>query len=154
MCDVSPMKHICVFVSLLAPMCSSVLYLQHTFCTHDTHMILTTHTLHSRHTHRSYRGLYLLNWIYRYCTEPGYRQWIGVFACKQVGCCWVYVCITLYVQVAVERCMSTHCCTHVFPFSFTCCPRQATNLSTHPLHSVVGRDSADCIVWGFLLLLF
>jgi len=24
----------------------------------------------------SYRALYLLNWIYRYWTEPGYRQWI------------------------------------------------------------------------------
>mmetsp|Transcript_18379 Transcript_18379/g.59421 ORF Transcript_18379/g.59421 Transcript_18379/m.59421 type:complete len:217 (-) Transcript_18379:61-711(-) len=24
----------------------------------------------------AYRGLYLLNWIYRYMTEPGYRQWI------------------------------------------------------------------------------
>ena len=25
---------------------------------------------------RLYRGLYLLNWIYRYLTEPHYRQWI------------------------------------------------------------------------------
>lgn len=23
-----------------------------------------------------YRALYLLNWIYRFLTEPGYRQWI------------------------------------------------------------------------------
>ena len=28
-------------------------------------------------TSRGYRGLYLLNWIYRYFTEPLYRQWIG-----------------------------------------------------------------------------
>ena len=25
----------------------------------------------------SYRALYLLNWIYRYFHEPGYRHWIG-----------------------------------------------------------------------------
>ena len=25
---------------------------------------------------RTYRGLYILNWIYRFMTEPGYRQWI------------------------------------------------------------------------------
>lgn len=25
---------------------------------------------------RTYRGLYILNWIYRYFTEPNYRQWI------------------------------------------------------------------------------
>lgn len=25
----------------------------------------------------SYRGLYILNWIYRYFTEPHYRQWIA-----------------------------------------------------------------------------
>lgn len=25
---------------------------------------------------RTYRGLYILNWIYRYFTEPSYRQWI------------------------------------------------------------------------------
>ena len=25
---------------------------------------------------RSYRALYLLNWIYRYWTEPNYRQWL------------------------------------------------------------------------------
>ena len=25
---------------------------------------------------RTYRGLYILNWIYRYLTEPNYRQWI------------------------------------------------------------------------------
>lgn len=24
----------------------------------------------------AYRGLYLLNWVYRYMTEPGYKQWI------------------------------------------------------------------------------
>eukprot|EP00197_Chlamydomonas_leiostraca_P012206 CAMPEP_0202868522 /NCGR_PEP_ID=MMETSP1391-20130828/10925_1 /ASSEMBLY_ACC=CAM_ASM_000867 /TAXON_ID=1034604 /ORGANISM="Chlamydomonas leiostraca, Strain SAG 11-49" /LENGTH=190 /DNA_ID=CAMNT_0049548703 /DNA_START=148 /DNA_END=720 /DNA_ORIENTATION=- len=24
----------------------------------------------------TYRGLYILNWIYRYMTEPGYRQWL------------------------------------------------------------------------------
>jgi hypothetical protein len=24
----------------------------------------------------AYRGLYLLNWVYRYLTEPRYRQWI------------------------------------------------------------------------------
>lgn len=29
-------------------------------------------TLH----HRAYRALYLLNWIYRYFHEPGYRHWI------------------------------------------------------------------------------
>ena len=26
--------------------------------------------------HRAYRALYLLNWIYRYFHEPGYRHWI------------------------------------------------------------------------------
>lgn len=26
---------------------------------------------------RAYRALYLLNWIYRYFHEPGYRHWIG-----------------------------------------------------------------------------
>lgn len=26
---------------------------------------------------RLYRALYILNWIYRFFTEPGYRQWIG-----------------------------------------------------------------------------
>lgn len=26
---------------------------------------------------RTYRGLYILNWIYRYMTEAGYRQWLG-----------------------------------------------------------------------------
>ena len=25
----------------------------------------------------AYRALYLLNWIYRYFHEPGYRHWIG-----------------------------------------------------------------------------
>lgn len=25
---------------------------------------------------RSYRGLYVLNWIYRFYTEPHYRQWL------------------------------------------------------------------------------
>ena len=25
----------------------------------------------------TYRGFYLLNWVYRAWTEPGYRQWIG-----------------------------------------------------------------------------
>ena len=25
---------------------------------------------------RTYRGLYILNWIYRFMTEPNYRQWI------------------------------------------------------------------------------
>jgi ER lumen protein retaining receptor len=25
----------------------------------------------------SYRGLYILNWVYRYFTEPHYRQWIA-----------------------------------------------------------------------------
>jgi ER lumen protein retaining receptor len=24
-----------------------------------------------------YRGLYILNWIYRVFVEPGYRNWIG-----------------------------------------------------------------------------
>lgn len=24
----------------------------------------------------AYRALYILNWIYRYYTEPGYRQWL------------------------------------------------------------------------------
>jgi len=24
----------------------------------------------------TYRGLYILNWVYRYWTEPGYRQWL------------------------------------------------------------------------------
>ncbi len=28
-------------------------------------------------TRRLYRGLYILNWIYRYFTEPHYIQWIG-----------------------------------------------------------------------------
>jgi hypothetical protein len=28
--------------------------------------------------HRAYRALYLLNWIFRYFHEPGYRHWIGV----------------------------------------------------------------------------
>lgn len=28
----------------------------------------------------SYRGLYILNWIYRYIMEPHYRQWIGAYA--------------------------------------------------------------------------
>jgi len=23
-----------------------------------------------------YRGLYILNWVWRYFTEPGYRQWL------------------------------------------------------------------------------
>ena len=27
----------------------------------------------------SYRALYLLNWIYRYFHEPGYRHWIGAW---------------------------------------------------------------------------
>ena len=26
---------------------------------------------------RTYRLLYLFNWIYRFMTEPRYRQWIG-----------------------------------------------------------------------------
>jgi ER lumen protein retaining receptor len=29
------------------------------------------------HDCRTYRGLYILNWIYRYMTEAGYRQWLG-----------------------------------------------------------------------------
>ena len=29
---------------------------------------------------RAYRALYLLNWIYRYVHEPGYRHWIGASA--------------------------------------------------------------------------
>jgi ER lumen protein retaining receptor len=24
----------------------------------------------------TYRSLYILNWIYRFMTEPGYRQWL------------------------------------------------------------------------------
>ncbi len=28
----------------------------------------------------AYRALYLLNWIYRYFHEPGYRHWIGARA--------------------------------------------------------------------------
>ena len=27
--------------------------------------------------HRTYRGLYILNWIYRYMTEVHYKQYIG-----------------------------------------------------------------------------
>ncbi len=29
------------------------------------------------HGFRTYRSLYILNWIYRYMTEPNYRQWLG-----------------------------------------------------------------------------
>ena len=32
---------------------------------------------------RAYRGLYIVNWIYRSFTEDNYRQWIG----KQLHCC-------------------------------------------------------------------
>lgn len=28
---------------------------------------------------RSYRALYILNWVYRFMTEPNYRQWLGKF---------------------------------------------------------------------------
>ena len=35
--------------------------------------------------HRLYRALYILNWIYRFFTEPNYRQWIG--ACRHGICC-------------------------------------------------------------------
>lgn len=28
-------------------------------------------------SHRTYRGLYILNWIYRYMTELHYKQYIG-----------------------------------------------------------------------------
>lgn len=39
-----------------------------------------------------YRALYILNWIYRFFTEPNYRQWIGALlccklACFHAGCC-------------------------------------------------------------------
>jgi hypothetical protein len=27
--------------------------------------------------HRSYRALYILNWVYRYLTEKHYKQWAG-----------------------------------------------------------------------------
>jgi ER lumen protein retaining receptor len=42
---------------------------------------------------RSYRGLYILNWIYRYMTESHYRhQWAG----EEEGCGrWVSVCASL-----------------------------------------------------------
>ena len=26
---------------------------------------------------RTYRGLYILNWVWRFWHEPNYRQWIG-----------------------------------------------------------------------------
>ena len=29
---------------------------------------------------RTYRGLYILNWIWRFFHEPRYRQWIGIYA--------------------------------------------------------------------------
>jgi ER lumen protein retaining receptor len=28
---------------------------------------------------RAYRGFYLINWVYRYFTEPHYRRWISKF---------------------------------------------------------------------------
>jgi hypothetical protein len=35
---------------------------------------------------RSYRALYILNWIYRFITEPNYRQYLG--ACARA---WPYL---------------------------------------------------------------
>ena len=32
-----------------------------------------------------YRGLYLVNWVYRAWTEPGYRQWIGKSEKRETG---------------------------------------------------------------------
>lgn len=36
---------------------------------------------------RSYRALYILNWIYRFATEPNYRQWLGGSRARQFDCC-------------------------------------------------------------------
>jgi len=32
-----------------------------------------------------YRALYILNWIYRFFTEPNYRQWIGARRARARG---------------------------------------------------------------------
>lgn len=32
----------------------------------------------------AYRGLYILNWIYRWATEPHYYHWLGALACTTV----------------------------------------------------------------------
>ena len=31
---------------------------------------------HSTHPPRAYRGLYIVNWVYRWLTEPRYKQWL------------------------------------------------------------------------------
>ena len=37
---------------------------------------------------RAYRGLYIVNWIYRSFTEDNYRQWIGLL---HVLSCFVFI---------------------------------------------------------------
>jgi hypothetical protein len=41
---------------------------------------------------RSYRAMYILNWIYRYMTETHYKQYIGEKGerlCLLVNVCWM-----------------------------------------------------------------
>jgi hypothetical protein len=86
----------------------------------------------------TYRGFYLLNWVYRAWTEPGYRQWIGESR----------VCVCVCVLGFFFPCQK-------HPFSLTSLTSSLSqkNTHTHTHTSLDLRHRADRPVPGLFLLL-
>lgn len=58
---------------LLAPQCFHAAATLMSYCVR----LYVPPCCHMSDMFRSYRALYILNWIYRYFTEKHYRQWLG-----------------------------------------------------------------------------
>ena len=85
-----------------------------------------------------YRAMYLVNWIYRLATEPGYTNWIvWVSGIIQTGiycdffyyyikryafgpalCELVFFCELVFLRVSVASLWPMHSQTHIVPFDF------------------------------------
>jgi len=88
---------------------------------------------------RTYRGLYIVNWIYRYFTEPHYKQWLGERPRAD--------------QAARDRCGRRHAPAWLPRLHPPPPPNKGMTRNALPACSVAGRDRADVAVPRFLLLL-